>query len=264
MTRIVQITDTHLFGDREKDLMGVKTRNSFEAVVDLIRSNPKQPDLILLTGDLTQDHSPESYAHLIDVMKVFSAPIYFIPGNHDDIPVMNRVFASSGFQKEKNILFDGWQCILLNSQKTHHPEGFLEQTELDFLEACLAAHPERRALVVTHHHSVSVGCTWLDKINLTNADAFWGLLSRYANVKMVLSGHVHQEYAGDYNGVPCYSTPSTCVQFKRHSTDFSLEELAPGYRWIELHSDGRIETAVQRAEKYIGVFNSQVGGRYAD
>ena len=30
----LQITDTHLFADRERDLLGIKTVQSFEAVVE--------------------------------------------------------------------------------------------------------------------------------------------------------------------------------------------------------------------------------------
>ena len=42
------------------------------------------------------------------------------------------------------------------------------------------------------------------------------------------------------------STPSTCMQFKPGSKDFALDDLAPGYRRIELFADGRIDTEVLR------------------
>ena len=42
--------------------------------------------------------------------------------------------------------------------------------------------------------------------------------------------------------------PSTCVQFKPGSEDFAVDDAAPGYRWFDLHADGRIETAVSRVE----------------
>ena len=44
------------------------------------------------------------------------------------------------------------------------------------------------------------------------------------------------------------STPSSCIQFARHSDDFKVDELAPGYRWLRLHADGSIETDVVRVE----------------
>jgi Icc protein len=42
--------------------------------------------------------------------------------------------------------------------------------------------------------------------------------------------------------------PSTCVQFKPLSKDFAIDDVAPGYRWLDLYPDGRVETAVSRVD----------------
>ena len=42
------------------------------------------------------------------------------------------------------------------------------------------------------------------------------------------------------------ATPATCIQFKPDSNHFALDTLQPGWREIELHPDGRIETRVKR------------------
>ena len=52
-----------------------------------------------------------------------------------------------------------------------------------------------------------------------------------------------------------FSPPSTCIQFKRNSDEFALDFLPPGYRWINLYPDGRLETAVERYSAYVGVFD---------
>ena len=46
------------------------------------------------------------------------------------------------------------------------------------------------------------------------------------------------------------STPSTCVQFKPGAAEYSLDPVAPGYRSLTLHRDGRIESLVHRATDY--------------
>ncbi|MCY1185550.1 3',5'-cyclic adenosine monophosphate phosphodiesterase CpdA [compost metagenome] len=43
------------------------------------------------------------------------------------------------------------------------------------------------------------------------------------------------------------ATPSTCIQFAARSEDFQVSEEHPGYRWLRLHADGRLETGVERA-----------------
>ena len=73
-------------------------------------------------------------------------------------------------------------------------------------------------------------------------------------------GHVHQDFDVIQDQVWCVSTPSTCIQFKKDSTEFALEKLAPGYRIFDLHEDGEIETMVIRADSYIGTFLEQSEG----
>ncbi len=46
------------------------------------------------------------------------------------------------------------------------------------------------------------------------------------------------------------STPSTCAQFLPNSDDFALDSRPPGYRWLELSSDGSISTRVLWVEGY--------------
>ena len=44
----------------------------------------------------------------------------------------------------------------------------------------------------------------------------------------------------------CWPSPSTCVQFAPGSKSFKVDNQPPGYRWLELHIDGRLETGVSR------------------
>ncbi len=62
----------------------------------------------------------------------------------------------------------------------------------------------------------------------------------------MLWGHVHQEFRDERNGVALIASPSTCIQFKPHAVKFAIDAQPPGYRWLELHADGRFDTGVQR------------------
>ncbi|MCF3997132.1 phosphodiesterase, partial [Pseudomonas aeruginosa] len=35
------------------------------------------------------------------------------------------------------------------------------------------------------------------------------------------------------------------------SSDFTLDRLAPGYRWLRLHDDGRLETGISRVDDVV-------------
>lgn len=258
--RIAQISDTHLLADPEGVLLGVKTQVSLRAVLDLLQSEADQLDLIILSGDLSQDGSDAAYLHLADALKVFSIPIYYVPGNHDNAKVMARVYPRENISSHRHIILKNWHIILLNSQKPGAVEGYLEQAQLNYLQHCLQIYPEHHALIVFHHHPIPVGCEWLDQLGLSNASDFWHVLVRYPKVSAVLFGHVHQVYEKVIHGIQCYSTPSACIQFKTNQSKFALEKIPPGYRWFKLYPEGRLETGVRRVENYIGQFEQDAKG----
>lgn len=258
--RIIQISDMHLLADTQAELLGVKTQASFEAVLDLLQREGGNIDLIILSGDISQDGSDAAYRRLTDMIKVFRVPVYCVPGNHDDIAVMSRVFPLAPVSTHRHIMLKEWQVILLNSQKTGAVEGLLDDAQLAFMENCLQDYPEHHAIVLLHHQPVSIGSQWLDKLGLTNAEQLWKTLSRYPKVNTVLFGHVHQEFEQVVHGIKCYSVPSTCIQFKRKQNHFGLEKLSPGCRWIDLYENGYLETGVLRTPEYVGFFDENAKG----
>jgi Icc protein len=139
-------------------------------------------------------------------------------------------------------------------------EGFLDRSQLQFLQHSLEMFPEHHAIVFFHHQPVPVGCQWLDKIGLTNAADLWALLSHFPKMHTIFFGHIHQQHEGKKNGIQYFSVPSTCIQFKTNSDEFALEKLAPGYRRITLYPDGHLETDVRRAPEYVGVFDVDAKG----
>jgi 3',5'-cyclic-AMP phosphodiesterase len=88
----------------------------------------------------------------------------------------------------------------------------------------------------------------MDSIGLRNPEALFAVLDRFPQVRAVLWGHVHQEYDQLRNGVRLLASPSTCIQFAPDSVEFKVDSTAPGYRWLRLHADGRLETGVSRVE----------------
>jgi Icc protein len=59
-------------------------------------------------------------------------------------------------------------------------------------------------------------------------------------------GHAHQEVQGKVGAWPVFGVPSTCFQFQPQSPSFALDDLAPGYQWLQLQDDGKIIRTVRR------------------
>jgi 3',5'-cyclic-AMP phosphodiesterase len=245
---VAQITDVHLYAAPETKLMGLPTWESFQAVIRMVKELPLLPDLFVLTGDLSQDVSVESYQHLWNALSPFDRPTYWLPGNHDeDIPRMEQVLNHPPFSAQKSFQAGQWQIILLNSAVPNCVHGELSTMELEWLDDQLQKANNRPTLVAIHHPPLLIDSAWMDAIGLKKADDFLAVLDRHAHAKLVLCGHIHQEFEAERAGVHYLGTPSSCVQFKPNSDRFALDETRPGFRLLTLHPNGEWETEVHRA-----------------
>ena len=245
--RVLQITDTHLFAEKDETLLGVNTWESYHAVLQAIHASAREVDLVVATGDLAQDHSSAAYKHFAEGIASFTAPCVWLPGNHDFQPSMYSTLQDAGISPAKRVLVgEHWQILLLDSQVFGVPHGELSDFQLEWLEKRLAEMPERHTLLLLHHHPLPSGCSWLDQHSLRNAGSLDNVLVHYPRVKHLLCGHIHQELDVEWNGRRIMATPSTCVQFKPHCANFTLDIVSPGWRWLELHADGSLTTEVCR------------------
>lgn len=246
--RVVQFSDSHLFASTEGKLLGLNTEDSLNKVLDLIAREQPAMDLLLATGDLSQDASPASYARLLEKLKRFGGtPCYWLEGNHDVTAPMRSALPDPALLSPCVVKLPGWDIIMLDSTIPHEVPGFLHDDDLEFLEQGLVA-AKQHVLVCLHHQPVPMGCKWLDTQIVGSADRFFDVIDRYPAVRAIAWGHVHQEFAGERKGVKLFSVPSTCVQFKPKSEDFAVDDANPGYRWFDLHADGRIATGVSRVQ----------------
>lgn len=242
--KIIQITDTHILSDPDEAFDGIDTAQTLSAVLAHIRAN-EQPDLMLLTGDLVHEPDQASYRRLHNLLDPVPAPVYAIPGNHDD-PALMQSALDQPVRHDRDIDVSNWRILLLSSWLEGKHAGILPATELHWFEARLNEQPDTPTLVALHHPPVSIGSPWLDAMGLQNPDDFFAILDRQPQVAGVIWGHIHQVFESERNGVKLLSCPSTCVQFRPGSKEYAKDELGPGYRRLILHENGTIDSEVIR------------------
>ncbi|MEX0617870.1 MAG: 3',5'-cyclic-AMP phosphodiesterase [Pseudohongiellaceae bacterium] len=252
--RIVQVTDTHLYGVPDGKLLKMNTLESLERVLEMIRENESRIDLVLATGDIAQDATEAAYRLFHTTISTLKAPFRWIPGNHDQPLVMAQVAEGSDACNKQEVI-NNWQIILLDSSKVNHVHGYLAAAELTFLEDALTAASEDNAiehcLVCLHHNPFPGSAGWMKDIGLHNDREFLDLMERYALVRAVVYGHIHQALDFVRNDIRFMCTPSTCIQFKPEVADFALDNVNPGYRRLYLYRDGQIDSDVHRIEGMI-------------
>jgi len=247
--KLVQITDTHLFEDPGAEQKGVNTSRTLRAVVDDVAARHPDCDALLLTGDLSQDETPGSYAQLERLLAPLEGiPRYAVPGNHDDPAAMRAVLGGGGrCHIGADACLGAWRIVMLDSRVPGAVHGELGAAQLARLRGIVAGG-DRHVIVALHHPPLAVGCAWLDGSRCADGPALLAAAMQ-PPVHAVLCGHVHQQFETRHQGVSILTTPSTCVQFQPGMDEFSLDDAAPGYRALHLEDDGRWSTRVQRVEQ---------------
>jgi Icc protein len=240
--RIAQLSDTHIFAPGNGNLRGMDTAHSLARVVTVAQTLPL--DLVLVTGDLSQDETPESYQRLKEILHPLQVPIHYLVGNHDNSTAMLQAWGTTLATQPRALVQDGWQLLLLNSTVAGEVWGKLSPSTLDWLAKCLmqCCLP---TLIALHHPPIVPDPQWQKSV-LTNPEALYQLVDRYPHVRCVIAGHVHQPLHYQHGHVAYLTAPSTCLQYDQPK-DSPLDWHYPGLRFLDLQPDGNWLTRIVRA-----------------
>ena len=262
---VLQITDLHL---SLHDATSVTNNNvvsafncqqKFEAILQQALSENIRCDLILVTGDLVDEVHPDIYAHIFAVLQATTIPFACIAGNHDvtnevgkDLPFYQRTLvaksADARLLSRHVIDTEHWQLLLLNTAVSGKVAGEITLADIEWLHTQLT-DCHKPALLAIHHHVLPMHSEWIDNYMADNADIFWQRMAGFDHLRVIISGHTHQEHTLHCQGVTVYSTPSTCYQFKPYEDEFSYDDAArPGYRWLQLANNGQVASWVKRLD----------------
>ena len=246
-TKIIQITDLHLNKSKEMISNGVNTLDSAKMVIEKIRNNEKDMDCLILSGDLSNDYSMESYNHLMHILKEFKQPIYLMSGNHDSPSILKALTNGKNIFFKSFECFNNWGVFMFNTKKENSPNGLLNIEELDYFDKVLENELYENIIIFLHHHPVPIGSASMDSMIIENAELLTDRIKKYNKIKVVSWGHIHNVFCLDMGSAKLFSTPSTCYQAKEKSENFIIDpEALPGYRKITLNVDGSFDTEVIR------------------
>ncbi len=177
--------------------------NVAEAVIE--HSRALAPDVVVVSGDLTQRARAEQFRQAAEYLERFEKPVVVTPGNHD-VPfyrIWERFLAPYRYYN-RHISSDlntatevgGLLIVALNSSRRFtFTNGRIRRSQLDFAtRAMRAAGDSLKRIVVTHHH-------------LAPPPGFEGgnvmpfarrALRRFTElgVDLILAGHMHRAYIG--------------------------------------------------------------------
>ena len=242
VVRIVQITDCHLPGDPAQEYRGANPHENLRGLLKKVKAFI--PDLLLATGDLSEDASPASYKALQAYFEPLGVPVLALPGNHDDAGLVAETFPGSPVDKVAVSEHGRWQIIRINSCLVGKVEGRLGEQTMQQLNQVLLDDPFRPRLLALHHQPIPANSPWIDKYHLFEPEAFLKLIDQAPGVKAVVWGHIHQVHDTERDGIAMLGGPSSVINSLPGMQKFTADSLGPACRWLELSADGTIRNGV--------------------
>ena len=216
-TRIALVSDTHVNRGTAEDQPLYRGR--LEKVIAAV--NAEKVDFVLIAGDLTQNGKPDEIADFKTQVRGFTAPAYWVPGNHDvgnkrlpngtggpeneKIELIERELGPSYWARDLGELrVIGVNSQIFGSGLAREPEAWT------WLEHELAASSMRPKIVVMHMPPFVKtadepgGVSW--NFEPEPRARVLALLHRYG-VRTVLTGHLHRQLVNHDKEILIVTTP---------------------------------------------------------
>ncbi|MEO6715674.1 MAG: metallophosphoesterase [Novosphingobium sp.] len=245
---IGQVTDIHIgFEPGNPDEPNMHRLN---AVLERLFDGPNRLDLLLLTGDLTENGDADSFRRLAGALESAPCPVWPIPGNHDERTAFAETFSyvpMTGAFAQYALNAGRLRLLMLDTLDPGRHGGAFCEARAAWLRGELAAFPDRPTVIVMHHPPFVSGIDWMDP----DPGEEW--IMRFAEatrehgqIEAILCGHLHRSVVTRWNGAPLIVCPSSApsvaldlspIDPTRPDNRALIRDAPPGYalhRW-----DGR-------------------------
>ena len=222
--KILQLTDLHV---RPKGMAAYRVCESNTMTERALRVAARmQPDVVIITGDLTDCGLATEYAPLAKMLqRHLRMPVYPIPGNHDRRePMLEHI--DSARQEDGFIQYavqaGPVRLVMLDTVVPGAGHGSLDGGRLEWLDRTLAAAPTTPTMVAMHHPPFLCDIAHLDRINLLDHTAFAAVIARHRQVSRIVCGHHHRPVVAQVAHAMASICPSVA-----HQVELDLDPEAP-------------------------------------
>lgn len=211
---IAQLSDPHVVAPGTLLYGSINTGALFAAAVRRIAGLDPAPDLVVISGDLVNEGSPQEYAHVRTMLGQLRMPWQVMAGNHDDREQLRAAFPDQGFgncglccakrtQGDLTLLF-------LDTTIPGEEGGEVGEAQLAWLDE--SYDPRRANLLFLHHPPFATGIAGLDAIACRGAGCLAEWLTLHREVRALACGHVHRPIFTNFAGRACVTAPSVAHQ----------------------------------------------------
>lgn len=205
---------------------------------------------MLVSGDVADHAADAEYEQARKLLAPLDAPLYVLPGNHDDRHALHRHFgvpAREGRPVQYATDLGPLRFVVLDS--TAQARIAASSTPSGWPGSTPSWPPARTGTVIAMHHPpLPSGIPAMDEIGLPVADryALGAVIARHAQVRRIVADHMHRTIAGNLGGRAVFAVPSTYVQARLDFRSLALEFTGepPGFA-VHVLGDGELIPHVQ-------------------
>jgi 3',5'-cyclic-AMP phosphodiesterase len=214
---LCQISDPHVVEAGTLAYGKVDTPGHLERCVRKVLALPRRPDVIVATGDLTDNATADQYGLLAEILAPLDMPLFLAVGNHDDRDVLRAAFPKHDYLLGEDgfvqYVVDDFavRLVVLDTLIPGKPGGKLCERRLAWLDRTLAAS-ERPTVIAQHHPPFATGLSFMDRMSLVDPAAEAAVISKYPYVERVIAGHHHRTSYTRFAGTIASICPSTAQQ----------------------------------------------------
>lgn len=246
---LAHLTDLHVRGDGTRVGGVVDARASVEEARAILTGWRVLVDAWVLSGDLSDDGSLESYAWLADAILPAAAAVgvrvFWGNGNHDDTSALR---AGLGIGGDGPLLAEhhlgDLRVLMLDTTVQGHAGGEVSADALSWLEERLSRRAPDGTVLVMHHTPLPQPQTAAALWPLRNPTALAKVLHG-SDVRLILGGHFHQTGFGTLADIPVsMATSLAYTQDVGASPDLRGQDAHQGFSLVTLDPTGVRITAV--------------------
>lgn len=219
------LTDTHINVPGKNPLFEMDATKKLREMFAELGKLSQKPAFVVISGDLTQDGDVEDYRHLRNVLDEektkLGVPVYVALGNHDSRPFFREGYLQEQPSEESyyySVMEGGLRLVVLNTQVPGSHGGRLDEEQLEWLRGVLAT-PAPNGTIVVHHHPVVPTMTMTMDSHLLDNPGDLAAAIEGSDVIGLLSGHIHCNNIGIFQGVPSASATGVAFGIEPTSND---------------------------------------------
>jgi Icc protein len=252
---VAQISDTHILAPDQSNDRSLKRISSFKRCVEDINSLSITPDVVIHTGDLTDNGLPEEYATAKGILKSLEAPFYPTPGNRDGSRSMMASFANDlNLSREQDFMIysvDDFKIRLISvdSLSESGPKGDFNEAKLKALGRILNEAVAKPTVLFMHHppFDVSADIQPFYEYNRPEAvDELCDVIKDHKQLIGIFCGHIHRAFSTNFAGVRASTMPSIALELSQEISPVKKTN-NPVYHLHKFHSSLEYETEIQHA-----------------